>query len=80
MSDVALLCVRGAGTLAQRVSFAFAQDLADGRRALRVVLEIRRPYRTDGIRALGGQFSSWRSRSEVSTCATPGTHMRGQCV
>ena len=56
VSDVALSCVRGAGTLAQMVSFAFAPDLAEGRRAPRVVLKFRRPYRTDGIRALGGQL------------------------
>ena len=56
MSDVAPLCVRSAGPLAQRVSVAFAQDLADGRHAPRAVLEIRGPYRTDEIRALDRQF------------------------
>ena len=56
MSDVALRHVSGTGTRMWRVRFASAQDLTQGRRVSLVVLEMRRPHGTNGIRALGGQL------------------------
>ena len=67
MSAVALRHVRGAGTRLRRVRFASAQDLTKGRRVPLVVLEMRRPHGTNGIRAPIGQFWHSRSRSEVGT-------------
>ena len=70
MVDVALYFVVGAGTVMKRASFASAQDFITRRRASIMLLEIRRPHSTDGIRARLGQFWRLRSRGVVSTHAT----------